>query len=183
MGSVTLLLLLKLQESCLLPSGTITLCLVPCGTITLCHFIYPDNFDYPNTWAICCDQRGSDNRGSTVHVCRDGCWIMWPCYMECISLCAWHFLFLYLSASAFMHWAIPAWARFLFRNLFMETCFCFFFDKKSFNNLLHGATLVIAVDASLAHVCWQTASNSQYALPPQSSLQESASSKSQLRSK
>ena len=49
MGSVTLLLLLKLQESCLLPSGTITLCLVLGGTITLCHFIYPDNFDYPNT--------------------------------------------------------------------------------------------------------------------------------------
>ena len=26
-----------------------------------------------------------------------------------------------LSASAFMHWTIPTWARFLFRNLFMET--------------------------------------------------------------
>ena len=36
------------------------------STITLCHFIYQNNFDYPNTWAISYDQRGSDNWGSTV---------------------------------------------------------------------------------------------------------------------
>ena len=42
---------------------------------------------------------------------------------------------------------------------------------------------IIAVDASSVHVCWQMASNSQYTLPTQSSLQKSASSKSQLHSK
>ena len=41
-NSVTLLLLLKLQESCLLPGGT----------ITLCRFIYLDNFDYPELSAV-----------------------------------------------------------------------------------------------------------------------------------
>ena len=54
--SVTLLLLPKLQENCLLPL----------------HLVYPSiliiNFDYPNTWAISCDQRGPDNQGSTVYV-------------------------------------------------------------------------------------------------------------------
>ena len=46
-----------------------------------------------------------------------------------------------------------------------------------------GTAHAIAVDASSVHVCWQMASNSQYALPPQSSPQKSASGKSQLRSK
>ena len=49
--------------------------------------------------------------------------MMWPFYgvhMHCVHgtscLCT-------LSASAaFMHWTIPTWARFLFRNFFMETC-------------------------------------------------------------
>ena len=34
-------------------------------------------------------------------------------------LCAWHFLFSCLSASAFMRWTVPTWDRFLSRNLFM----------------------------------------------------------------
>ena len=92
--------------------------------------------------------------------------------MECISLhvhgtsclCT-------LSASAFMHWDIPTWGRFLNRNLFMDTCFCLLAI------LLRGVTQhVSAVDASSAHVCahvhWWMASNSQYAMPPQSSPQK-----------
>ena len=48
--SVTLLLLLNPY------TGKLSI------TITLCHFIYLNNFDYPNTWTISCDQRGSDNQ-------------------------------------------------------------------------------------------------------------------------
>ena len=62
----------------------------------------------------------------------------------------------------------------------MEICFL---DKKSFNNLLCSAAHIIVVDALSVHVCWQMASNNQYALPPQSSLQKSTSGKSQLHSK
>ena len=47
-GSVTLLLLLKLQESCLVPGGT----------ITLCRFIYPNNFDSIRTPAELSAQEG-----------------------------------------------------------------------------------------------------------------------------
>ena len=82
-----------------------------------------------------------------------------------------------LSASAFMHWTIP---RFLFRKSFYGDLISFFFDK----NLL---TICYAVPPTYCgwciHVCWQMASNSQYSLPPQSSPQENASGKSQLRSK
>ena len=40
--------------------------------------------------------------------------------MECISLCAWHILFLHFVSQCIHALAIPTWARFLFRNLFME---------------------------------------------------------------
>ena len=81
-----------------------------------------------------------------------------------------------LSTSVFMHWAIPTWARFLFRNLFMETCFCSFFML-----VIRGAAHVIAVAASFVHVCWWMASTlCSLSLP---GLQESASGKSQLHSK
>ena len=38
------------------------------STITLWHFIYPNNsiIQTPELLAISCDQRGSENRGSTV---------------------------------------------------------------------------------------------------------------------
>ena len=41
--------------------------------------------------------------------------------MECVSLCAWHFLSVFFVSQC-MHWAIPTSARFRFRNLFMKTC-------------------------------------------------------------
>ena len=63
-------------------------------------------------------------------------------------------------------WAIYTWARFL-SEIFYGDLFLFFFDKNL--NLLRSAVHVIAIDTSSACVCWQMASNSQYALPPQSS--------------
>ena len=36
--------------------------------------------------------------------------------MECISLCAWYILFLYFVSQC-IHWFVPTWATFLFRNL------------------------------------------------------------------
>ena len=68
-------------------------------------------------------------RATAIYVYRDGCWIMWPCYGVHISLCAWHFLIvcvLFQPCSAFIDGAIPISDRFLFGNLFMETCFCSF---------------------------------------------------------
>ena len=76
-----------------------------------------------------------------------------------------------------MHWAFPTWARFIFFwNLFMETCFCSFLIKIFFTicyacRLRNCGWCVIRT-----RVHWWMASNSQHALPPQSSLQESASS-------
>ena len=42
------------------------------------------------------------------------------CYGVRASLCAWHVLFLYFVSQC-IHWTIPTWARFLFRNFFMKT--------------------------------------------------------------
>ena len=92
-----------------------------------------------------------------------------------ISMCAWTSCLCTLSASAFMHWAIRTWGRFLFRK------FGFVSDKSLLT--IKCTTHTLAVDVSSAHVCWQMASNSQYTLPPQSLPQENASGKSQLRSK
>ena len=45
---------------------------------------------------------------------------------RCISLCAWHFLPVYfVSCSAFMHCAIPKWARFLLEIFFILDCSLF----------------------------------------------------------
>ena len=82
------------------------------------------------------------------------------------------------------------WINHMHRNSTIITCclcdattwLCSFLIK-TVNSLLCGTTHIIAVDRSSAHMCWQMASNSQYTLPPQSSLQESASSKSQLHSR
>ena len=35
------------------------------------HFSYPNFFAYPNTWIAGVGQRGSDNRGWTVHLYKD----------------------------------------------------------------------------------------------------------------
>ena len=53
-----------------------------------------------------------------------------------------------LSVSAFMHWAIPTLARFLFIT---KTCLCFLVIK-IFQPLLCDATHVIAVDVSSSHM-------------------------------
>ena len=99
-------------------------------------------------------------------------------------LCPWPYLFLYFVSQCIHVLSHPTWARFLFRNLFMETYFCSFLIKKSFNNLLCSAAHVIAFDASFTHMCWQM-------VPPTASMLcllslpplESASSKSHLHSK
>ena len=52
-----------------------------------------------------------------------------------------------LSASAFMHWAILTSARFLYRNFFMETCFCSSLIKLFFQ-FLRRATHAHVVDVS-----------------------------------
>ena len=57
-----------------------------------------------------------------------------------------------LSASAYMHWANPTASRSLFRNFFMDTCFCSFLIE-IFSNLLCGATHIIAVGESSMHMC------------------------------
>ena len=65
---------------------------------------------------------------------------------------------------------------------FYGDLFLFFFDKIQF--LLCSAAHAHPVDVSSLHVCTdEWTSNSQYALPSQFSPQESASDKSQLRSK
>ena len=51
------------------------------------------------------------------YLCRDGCWIMWPCYG--VHITVWHSLFVYFVSQC-IHWAIPASARFLLRNLFLK---------------------------------------------------------------
>ena len=109
---------------------------------------------------------------------------MWPCYGVHIHCVHGTSCFCTLSASAFMYWTIPTWARFLFRNHFMETCmFLFFFD----NNLL---TIIVTWYRPRnccwcvirARVHWWMVSNSQYALPSQSSPQKITGVRSQLRS-
>ena len=133
----------------------------------------------------------SSTTGLSVHrlcVLWNSSWIMWPCYgVHITSTVCMHgtSCFCTMSVSPFMHWAIPTWARFLLEIFFKETCFCSFLIKKSFNNLLRCSAYLIAVNAFAlsTHMCWQMASNSQYALPHQSSPQESASSKSHIRSK
>ena len=102
--------------------------------------------------------------------------------MECTSLCAWHILSLYFVSQCIHALSHPYMARFLFRNLCMETCFCSFLIK---NLLLVTRCCPQNCGWCVIHarVHWRMASNSQYALPPQSSPQETASGKSQLRSK
>ena len=55
-----------------------------------------------------------------------------------------------LSTSAFMHWAIPTCARFLFRNLFMETCFCLIIRVKTNSLRLATACSAPPIKFSLA---------------------------------
>ena len=90
-----------------------------------------------------------------------------------------------LSASAFMHWDIPTSARFLFRNLFMEACFCSFLIKLiSFNYFCYAVLPTHLWLMRHPRTCAPTnmVSNSQYALPLQFFPQESAGGKSQLPS-
>ena len=88
------------------------------------------------------------------------------------------------SASAFVHWAIPTSVRFLFRSLSLETLFCsFLIDIFQFVMRCHLRTCGWCI--ILAHVAvhrWM-ASNSQYTLSSQSSLQKGTGGKSQLCSK
>ena len=118
------------------------------------------------------------------YLCRDGCWIMYiNCLgMECISLCAWHFLFVYFVSQCIA--MIPTWARFLFRNLFNNgDLFLFFLKNTVKSNIVLPFYVVVIMRCCpctcswciiLTHVHRQIASNSQYTLPPQSSLQKSA---------
>ena len=64
------------------------------------------------------------------------------------------------------------------KNLLINSCLCSFSIK-----IFTCATHVLAVDASSQHVHQQIASNSQYTLPPRSSLQKTTQGKSKLRSK
>ena len=102
-------------------------------------------------------------------------WTAYHCVHGTSCLCA-------LSASAFMHWAIPTSARFSFRDLFMET---FFFDK-NLNNFVTQAAHTLAVAALSLHMCtnWLPAASTLCSLCI-IFLQKSSSStcKSQLRSK
>ena len=88
-----------------------------------------------------------------------------------------------LSTSAFMHWTIPTWGRFLFRNLFMETCFCSFLIKKLQLFVTRYRPRNCGWCVIRARVHWRMASNNQPPRPPQSSPQKIAGVRSQLRSK
>ena len=52
-----------------------------------------------------------------LNLCRDACWIMWP-WLKCMSLCAWHFLFVYFVNQC-VHWAIPIHQLDFFSEIFL----------------------------------------------------------------
>ena len=83
-------------------------------SITSCGRIIQQPYPYISS------SKFSANWCPTCYLCRDGCWIMRPHYVimwsTYLHVCM-DFLFVYLSASTFMHWAIPTCGGFLFRNL------------------------------------------------------------------
>ena len=88
---------------------------------------------------------------------------MWPCCGVHITVCMALLIFVLCQP---VHSCIEPSIHGL-DFIFYGDLFLFFFDKNL--NLLRGAIHIIAIDTSSAHVCCQMASNSQYALPPQSS--------------
>ena len=94
-----------------------------------------------------------------------------------------HWLLVVYFVSQCIHWATPTSARFLFKKSFLwrpvfDQITCNFFQ---FVIRCHQHTCSWCVILTRVHR--RTASNSQYTLPPKSSLQESAGGKSQLYSK
>ena len=91
-------------------------------SITSCGRIIQQPYPYISS------SKFSANWCPTCYLCRDGCWIMRPHYVimwsTYLHVCM-DFLFVYLSASTFVHWAIPTCGGFLFRNLFYGDLFLF----------------------------------------------------------
>ena len=99
--------------------------------------------------ALACQPASKCQRAYHCYLCRDGCWIMWPCYGVHITVHGTS-CFCTLSASASMHWTISTWARFLFlKSLRLVSVLLIII----FNNLLCGTAHVIVVDMPSAHVC------------------------------
>ena len=90
------------------------------------------------------------------YLCRDayGCWIMWPCHG--VHITEWHSFFVcFVSASAFIDSSGPTSARFLFRNLFMETSLRFVLRcSLEYINTQAKCNVLICYNAMYIHTCF-----------------------------